>query len=169
MRTEMVRYTREKGRSDRQGSTVQRWGRESLRGERLKKQSKIRRFSRDITNVKMWWNWWEDAASEYLFFMLSGVGDCSRIVAYRAMSCDNDKIEWKNGIRYKSCILHNGLKLACMYLFAAWRIERFEDFFSSCDGSCLFRSSKHSFRCALRFFSSLLCTSLVPDRITHVL
>jgi hypothetical protein len=46
---------------------------------------------------------------------------------------------------------------------ALCRILRLEDFFSSWEaGNCRFKSSKHSFRCARRFFSSLLCTSRVP-------
>lgn len=44
-------------------------------------------------------------------------------------------------------------------------IDKFEVFFSSCTfGSCFFRCSKQVRSCARRFFSSLLCTSRVPDR-----
>jgi hypothetical protein len=50
-----------------------------------------------------------------------------------------------------------------MYRRALCRILRLEDFFSSWEtGNCRFKSSKHSFRCARRFFSSLLWTSRVP-------
>jgi hypothetical protein len=46
---------------------------------------------------------------------------------------------------------------------ALCRILRLEDFFSSCEaGNWRFKSSKHSFKCARRFFSNLLCTSRVP-------
>lgn len=51
-----------------------------------------------------------------------------------------------------------------MYLIAEWRTVRLDGFLSSCPqgGNCLRNSSKHSLRCARRFFSSLLWTSLVP-------
>lgn len=58
------------------------------------------------------------------------------------------------------------LTLTCIYRKAECSMLRFELFFSSCcGGSCFLSSSKHSLRCARRFFSSLLCTSRVPDRI----
>lgn len=57
--------------------------------------------------------------------------------------------------------------LTCMCRMAAWSMDRLDDFFSSWEGSCFFRISKHSFRWARRFFSSLLCTSLVPDLMTQ--
>ena len=54
-------------------------------------------------------------------------------------------------------------KVTWMYRRALCRILRLEDFFSSWEaGNCRFKSSKHSFRCARRFFSSLLWTSRVP-------
>lgn len=56
-------------------------------------------------------------------------------------------------------------RLTCIYLIAEPSMERFEHFLSSgVAGSCLLRSSKHSLRCALLFFSSLLWTSRVPAR-----
>lgn len=49
---------------------------------------------------------------------------------------------------------------------APLRIDRLEVFFSSCTlGSCFFSWSKHTRNWARLFFSSLLCTSLVPARI----
>jgi len=54
-------------------------------------------------------------------------------------------------------------RVTWMYRSALCRILRLEDFFSSWEtGNCRFKSSKHSFRCARRFFSSLLWTSRVP-------
>ena len=54
-------------------------------------------------------------------------------------------------------------RVTWMYRRALCRILRLEDFFSSWEtGNCRFKSSKHSFRCARRFFSSLLWTSRVP-------
>lgn len=50
-----------------------------------------------------------------------------------------------------------------MWRIAAPNIDKFDVFFSSgVIGSCFLSDSKHSFRCARRFFSSLLWTSLVP-------
>lgn len=50
-----------------------------------------------------------------------------------------------------------------MCRIAAPKMDKFDVFFSSgVIGSCFLSASKHSLRCALRFFSSLLCTSLVP-------
>lgn len=50
-----------------------------------------------------------------------------------------------------------------MCLPAFDKINRLDVFFSSCIcGSCRFNCSKHSFKCARRFFSNLLCTSRVP-------
>lgn len=55
--------------------------------------------------------------------------------------------------------------LTWIYLMAEARMDRLDVFLSSgVAGSCRLRSSKHSFRCARRFFSSLLWTSLVPAR-----
>lgn len=50
-------------------------------------------------------------------------------------------------------------------LIAAPKIDKFDVFFSSAViGSCRLSDSKHSFKCARRFFSSLLWTSRVPAR-----
>lgn len=50
-----------------------------------------------------------------------------------------------------------------MYLRELRNIAKLEIFLSSNDGSWPFSISKHSFRCARRFFSSLLWTSRVPE------
>lgn len=54
-------------------------------------------------------------------------------------------------------------RLTEMNLLAFDRICRLDVFFASfISGSCFFNVSKHSFKWARRFFSSLLCTSRVP-------
>lgn len=63
-----------------------------------------------------------------------------------------------------SCSYSRSLRFRTwMCRMAACRIDRLEVFFSSgWSVSCFLSCSKHSFRCARRFFSSLLWTSRVP-------
>ena len=55
-----------------------------------------------------------------------------------------------------------GKLITCIKRKALLRIPRLDSFLSSIAGSCLRRNSKHSLKWARRFFSNLLCTSLVP-------
>lgn len=89
----------------------------------------------------------------------------TEISLFKAASCCCAAI-FSRANRSISCSQSRSLRLSTwMYLIAEPSIDKLEVFLSSgVAGSCLFNSSKHSFKWALRFFSSLLWTSLVPAR-----
>lgn len=96
---------------------------------------------------------------------------------FASIAANDKKIDWKFNkynylplnLKIETVVLFSVFfvqlfrSLTEMYLLAFDRINRLDVFFSSCiSGSWRFNCSKHSLRCARRFFSNLLCTSRVP-------